>query len=125
MDWHRDDIGYHRWYGGEDTPAAGQRADVPAVTGACLMARRELFDMRPDMYPMGNYEDAHLCLSAWRNGWRVVYQPASVLVHMEGITKRALDIDFVSHNREVFIDEWRDCFLDSEEMECVRVVNVR
>jgi len=124
FDWHREDIGYHRWYGEDDRPAASQRADVPAVTGACLLARRELFDMRPDLYPMGNYEDAHLCLNAWAQGWRVVYQPAAVLVHMEAVTKRASDIDFVSHNRRAFIDDWRDAFLDEECMKVVRGVNI-
>jgi GT2 family glycosyltransferase/glycosyltransferase involved in cell wall biosynthesis len=123
FDWHREDIGYHRFYGAEDAPAANQLCEIPAVTGACLLARRELFDMRPDLYPMGNYEDAHLCLNAWEKGWRVVYQPGAELTHMEGVTKRAVDVDFVRHNRNAFVEQWRAKFLDSDAMRAVRNVN--
>ena len=123
FDWHREDIGHHRWYGQADHPAANQLQDVPAVTGACLLARRELFDMRPDLYPMGNYEDAHLCLNAWLSGWRVVYQPGATLTHIEGVTKRSSDIDFVRHNRKTFIEQWRARFLDSNSMKGARKAN--
>lgn len=123
FDWNRDDVGYHRFYGHRDTPAANQRTDIPAVTGACLLSRRELFDLMPDVYPMGNYEDAHLCFNAWRNGWRVVYQPAAELVHIEGVTKRSASTDFVRFNRAAFLGEWRSEFLDGELMATVRGVN--
>ena len=125
LDWHRPDIGYHRWYGGEDSPAASQRADVAAVTGACLMARRELFDMAPDLYPMGNYEDVHLCLNAWNNGYRVVYQPGAQLVHLEGMTKARTNIDYIKHNRDAFVSVWRAKFLDSPDMALARAANER
>ncbi|NIQ88684.1 MAG: glycosyltransferase [Deltaproteobacteria bacterium] len=124
FDWHRDDVGFHRMYGSEDLPAASQKMDVPAVTGACLMCRRELFDMAPDLYPMGNYEDVHLCFSAWHEGWRVVYQPAAVLTHIEGVSKKASDIDFVHYNKTVFIEQWRSSFLDSDFMKGAREANV-
>lgn len=123
FDWNRGDVGYHRWHGSGDYPMTGQKTDVPAVTGACLLCKRELFDLRPDLYPHGNYEDAHLCLTAWSQGKRVVYQPAAVLTHIEANTKRGTQVDYVNHNRAAFIAQWRDRFLDSEEMAVVRRVN--
>lgn len=125
FDWSRHDIGYHRLYGMVDHPSVNLVQDVPAVTGACLLCRRELFDMRPDLYPAGNYEDAHLCLSAWEKGYRVVYQPASSLIHIEAVTKKRTGIDFVSHNRKSFVDQWAAKFAGSEKMKVVRDVNAR
>ena len=123
FDWNRDDVGFHRWYGWEDHPNANQKTDVPAVTGACLLCKRELFDMRPDLYPLGNYEDAHLCFSAWEKGCRVVYQPAATLTHLEAATKKGTAVDYVNHNKAAFIAQWRDKFLDSPGMAVVRSVN--
>lgn len=110
-------------YGEADCPDASLLRKVPAVTGACLMCKREFFDMRPDLYPGGNYEDAHLCLEAWRKGYEVWYQPAARLTHIEAVTKRAIGEDYVTKNRQAFIRQWRGAFLDSEEMEEVRKTN--
>lgn len=123
IDFHRPDVAFHRWYGQEDSPAANVLGSVPAVTGACLMARRELYDMRPDLYPQGNYEDIHLCMNAWDNGYRVVYQPAACLVHVEAVTKGRTGIDYVDLNRDAFVNAWRDRFLDHEGMKGARHAN--
>lgn len=123
FDFHRKDIGFHRLYGVKDHPNANIAVKVPAVTGACLLCKREFFDMHPELYPYGNYEDAHLCLDVWRRGYEVWYQPAASLTHIEAVTKRALDIDFTSLNRKVFVEHWRTIFLDSEEMNHAREVN--
>lgn len=112
FDFHREDVGYHRWYGQGDRPEANVLCQMPAVTGACLMAKRELFDMRPDLYPGGNYEDAHLCLNARAQGYEVWYQPAAELIHVEAVTKRHTGIDYVGLNRRTFIEQWRDRYLD-------------
>lgn len=123
FDFHREDVGYHRWYGQEDRPEANTPREVPAVTGACLMAKRELFDMRPDLYPGGNYEDAHLCLNAWKEGYEVWYQPAAELVHIEAVTKRQTGLDYVIMNRRTFIEQWRAAFLDTDELRRCRESN--
>jgi GT2 family glycosyltransferase/glycosyltransferase involved in cell wall biosynthesis len=123
FDFHRKDVGYHRLYGEPDDPNANLLRTVPAVTGACLLCKREFFDMRPDLYPGGNYEDAHLCLEAWRKGYEVWYQPAARLVHLEAMTKRAMGIDYILQNRKIFVDKWRSAFLDAEEMRSAREAN--
>jgi GT2 family glycosyltransferase len=72
-------------------PPARRRRDVPAVAGACLAVRRDLylglggFD---EGYPIGNLEDVEFCLRVGRTGRRVVCDGRSVVVHVEGATKR-------------------------------------
>lgn len=60
--------------------------EVPAVTGACLMIRRTVFDEIggwDNGYLIGDFEDSDLCLAARSKGYRVVYQPAACLTHLE------------------------------------------
>jgi GT2 family glycosyltransferase/glycosyltransferase involved in cell wall biosynthesis len=63
--------------------------DALAVTGACMYVKRELLDAIGPMdagYGMG-YEDVDWCLRAWDGGWRVTYEPGSVLTHLESVTR--------------------------------------
>lgn len=61
-----------------------------AVTGACMMLRREVFDA------LGGFDesfvscgsDVEICLRVWRSGLRVVYNPFARLIHFEGETRR-------------------------------------
>ena len=58
---------------------------VDAVTGACLAIRRsdfELFGGFDESYWNG-YEDVDLCLAARAAGGTVVYEPTSVVTHLE------------------------------------------
>jgi Glycosyltransferase like family 2 len=85
----------HRGAPAEATAVLEQR-DFGAVTGACLLIRRDLlfeiggFDDGYHMY----VEDVDLCLRVWAAGHRVTYCPASVVVHLE--------------NASVTDVEWRD-----------------
>ncbi len=79
-------LSYHVFRGAPgDYPAALESRDWPAVTGACLLIRRDLFqrlggfDEDFHMY----VEDLDLCLRAWEKGFRVAYCPTSVLIHFE------------------------------------------
>jgi GT2 family glycosyltransferase/glycosyltransferase involved in cell wall biosynthesis len=59
---------------------------VPHLTGACLLARREVvedigyLDERYYMY----FEDLDWCYRATLSGWKVVYNPKARIVHFEG-----------------------------------------
>ena len=60
---------------------------VPAVTGACLMLQRELFENLggwDESYVQGDYEDSDLCLRAYQRGCQNWYLPAAELYHLEG-----------------------------------------
>ena len=83
-----DDHGlpYHvcRRMAGEAPEALVQR-DFPAVTGACLLMRRSVFEKLrgfDESYSM-YVEDVDLCLRVWEVGYRVVYCPRSVVTHFE------------------------------------------
>jgi GT2 family glycosyltransferase len=64
-----------------------------AVTGACQIMRRDVFDR------LGGYDerfrlsfsDVILCMEAWKAGWRVVYTPFARLVHHESYTRKRDD----------------------------------
>ncbi len=68
-----------------DHPAVNQRREFNAVTGACFLIRRELFDAvgRFDEGYRNSFEDVDLCLKVRDRGGRIIYQPASVLFHLE------------------------------------------
>jgi GT2 family glycosyltransferase/glycosyltransferase involved in cell wall biosynthesis len=70
-----------------DDPRYNFLRDVDYVSGASLIVRADLFRrlggfseaLRP-----AYYEDADLCFGARAEGYRVVYQPRSVVVHEDG-----------------------------------------
>jgi GT2 family glycosyltransferase len=74
--------GLHR-----DLPVANVPRPVPAVTGACLMVARELYErlggLRDD-YVRGDYEDCDLCLRLVEAGYENWYLPDAELYHLEG-----------------------------------------
>ncbi|HET7506929.1 MAG TPA: glycosyltransferase [Solirubrobacterales bacterium] len=74
--------GLHR-----DLPAANVTRQVPAVSGACLMIDRELFEELGGlrgMYVQGDYEDTDLCLRLRELGRETWYLPEVELYHLEG-----------------------------------------
>jgi GT2 family glycosyltransferase len=62
-----------------------------AVTGACLLTRREVFDevggFDEERLPV-TFSDVDLCLKMRRAGYRVVYTPFAKLYHHESGTRR-------------------------------------
>jgi GT2 family glycosyltransferase len=67
--------------------------DLLAVTGACLMTRRELFGELGGLsttFPI-NYNDVDYCLKQVERGRRVVYDPDLVMTHFES-SSRSSDV---------------------------------
>lgn len=59
---------------------------VPAVTGACLLVERSLFEQVGGLcedYVIGDFEDADLCHRIAAAGRGVVYEPRVALLHLE------------------------------------------
>jgi len=108
IDANRDDIGSHRAYGRPDGIEVSAPMETDFITGAALLCRTELFDMPEELSDTLNYEDVWLCFSAKEKGYKVVYQPASVITHFEGETKkRTPDIQGkVDAARNIFRDRW-------------------
>ncbi len=66
--------------------------DVAAVTGACLMVRRSVWDAVGGMDERLRvaYNDVDLCLRIGERGWRVIYTPRAELTHAESSSRGAL-----------------------------------
>jgi GT2 family glycosyltransferase len=74
--------GLHRTF-----PPANLARPVPAVTAACMMVDRGLYEEvggLPLHYVQGDYEDSELCLRLAEAGRRNWYLPAVELYHLEG-----------------------------------------
>jgi GT2 family glycosyltransferase/tetratricopeptide (TPR) repeat protein/SAM-dependent methyltransferase len=80
---------YHIYKGlPSESPSVNQRREYQAVTGACLLIRQPLF-MELGGFDEGfrnSFEDVDLCLKVGERGYRVVYQPRSVVYHLESQT---------------------------------------
>lgn len=63
--------------------------EVDYCSGAALMIRTDLFELIggfDTLFAPAYWEDADLCFAVRKAGYRVLYQPRSVIVHHEGIT---------------------------------------
>ncbi|SFJ57181.1 glycosyltransferase [Amycolatopsis sacchari] len=87
--------------------------DVDYCSGAALLIRRELFDRLggfDQRYAPAYYEDTDLAFAVRAAGYRTVVQPASVVVHHEGVSNGTdLSSGVKRHqelNRQVFVDKW-------------------
>jgi GT2 family glycosyltransferase len=68
-------------------PAANVTRQVPAVTAACLMIDRNLYQEMGGLrgiYVQGDYEDSDLCLRLLEAGYENWYLPEVELYHLEG-----------------------------------------
>lgn len=96
--------------------------EVDYISGAAIMIRRNLwkqiggFDER---YVPAYFEDSDLAFEVRKYGYKVVYQPRSVVVHFEGIshgTDTGSGIkSYQIKNKEKFIDKWQD-ILEKEQL---------
>jgi ADP-heptose:LPS heptosyltransferase len=101
-------------YLGEDEPGyfglARTQRNVIALTGACLMTRRDIFTR------LGGFNEAHLvvnndldyCLRARREGLVSVYTPHAQLIHYEAVSRAAMPD---TYDTAAFDSEWRELFL--------------
>jgi len=98
-----------------DTPEFNRRELVDYCSGAALAVRRDLFlelSGYERNWSPGYYEDADLCFKLRERGRRVVYVPASVVVHIENATMAesppSPDMTAVIEaNRRRFVEKWK------------------
>lgn len=82
-----------------DNPRLDQPRAMQAVTGACLMTRRDVWQTVSrvyqqagdpsggafnEIYGLGTYEDVEYCFAVRGNGYKVVFEPAAVGYHHVG-----------------------------------------
>jgi GT2 family glycosyltransferase len=94
-----------------DAPEGAFRRDVDYLSGSCLLVRRERFHRVGGFdagYGLAYHEDADLCLSLNGVGDRVVYEPASTVIHVRGASGQELDVmPLAVANRGRFEQRWR------------------
>jgi ADP-heptose:LPS heptosyltransferase/GT2 family glycosyltransferase len=84
--------------------------EVNAVTGACQLMHRRVFDR------LGGFEEAHgivnndldFCLRAWQAGLSVIYTPHTAMLHHELASRARLDD---AYDEARFTSAWRTRFL--------------
>ena len=94
-------------------PGFNLRRDVDYVSGAAILLPKAVwqdvggFD---DRYAPAYYEDTDLAMRLRNLGWRVLYEPASKVVHFEGISSgTSLESGIKAYqvvNREKFLKKW-------------------
>lgn len=96
-----------------DEPEFRYRRQVDYVSGAALMIRKQTFrdvggfDTR---YSPAYYEDVDLAFAVRQRGLQVYYEPASTVIHLEGISA-GTDLDsgmkrYQRSNQAKFVDKW-------------------
>jgi len=79
-------VGKHIYYGfPADDSSANVTRRYQALTAACLLVRRDAFETVQgfDEGYWNGYENVDLCFKLGLRGWKLIYQPASVVVHHE------------------------------------------
>jgi len=108
---------YHIYQGWRaEHPRVIQRLEMNAVTGACLMTRRNIYQTiggLDPIYTKGNFEDVQYCLQVRKLGGKVIYQPLVKLYHFSGGSNNSETARF---NEQIFrmrckdiieYDEWK------------------
>jgi GT2 family glycosyltransferase/2-polyprenyl-3-methyl-5-hydroxy-6-metoxy-1,4-benzoquinol methylase len=86
-----------------------QLREVDYCSAACLYAKRELLDAVggfDERYSPAYYEDSDLAFAARGEGFKVLYQPRSVVIHHEYGTSGQTAADRMESNRQKFVDKW-------------------
>ncbi len=87
--------------------------EVPAVTGACLMIKKSLFEK------IGGFDeeywiesqDVDLCFKVRQLGFKIIFTPLSVLYHDEGATRGLISEDARFHDSGRLRKKWIDAGL--------------
>ena len=98
-----------------DEPFVNRRRELSAVSAACMAVRKDVFNQL-DGFDEGyrnGFEDVDFCLRVKAGGYRVVYQPNSVLTHYESQTATRKDCDHDNSDR--FLKKWREVIIEDED----------
>ncbi|MDR4494361.1 MAG: glycosyltransferase [Nitrospirales bacterium] len=110
---------YHLFRGAPgDLKAANTRREYQVVTAACMLIRRDEFEAVggfDEIYQNG-FEDVDLCLKVGKRGKQIIYQPQSVLYHLEHQTPGRKDPEVERHNGKVLMERWASSIVIDEDL---------
>lgn len=111
-------------YGHGQNPAAPEYnyvKEADYISGAAILIRKDLWERIggfDERFAPAYYEDTDLAFRTRRAGYRAVYQPASTVVHFEGITNgtdtKAGEKAWQETNAKKFREKWKD-ILETEQ----------
>jgi GT2 family glycosyltransferase/glycosyltransferase involved in cell wall biosynthesis len=137
--WRRGDACHWGQDSDPDDPAFCFLRDTDYVSGAALMIERSLFQQLggfDELFAPGYYEDTDLAFKVRASGKRVVVQPASRIVHLQGAsagddTAGSGMKQYQPINQQKFFQRWKDTLIthgftgEHPEIEAERLVRKR
>ena len=111
----KDGTGWNYGRGGNpESPEFNYLKEVDYLSGACIVFKRNLWDMLngfDECFCPAYYEDTDLAFQVRKEGYKVIYQPKSLVVHMEGISHGSdIGAGIKKHqqiNLRIFWDKWQ------------------
>jgi GT2 family glycosyltransferase len=91
-----------------DHPAVNKSRRLQAVTGACLLIRRDLFEAVSgfDTMFVNGFEDVDMCLRVAERGYETHYCHESELYHLASMSEGRTKHD--SRNERIYRERWAD-----------------
>lgn len=82
--------------------------EVSAVTGACMLIRKSLFESVGgfDEKYMIEFQDIDLCLKLKQKSYKILYTPRSILYHFCSVTRGKVSKEEAINDRSLFVDKW-------------------
>lgn len=93
-------------------PLPKEPVEVEAVSGACVMIKRDVFEQIgcwDDNYFL-HCEDLDLCMRVRRQGWKVLFVPDAPVIHYHGGSSRSQPITVEWHKHKGMIRFYRKFF---------------
>jgi GT2 family glycosyltransferase len=112
--WRNGEAHHYGWGAAPDDRRFNFAREVDYCSAASLLIKKEIFERLGGFdrrFAPAYYEDIDLCFGVRGLGYKVIYQPASRLVHFEGGTAGADTTKgfkrFQITNRGKFVEKWR------------------
>ena len=89
--------------------------EVDYISGACIMIKKELWEKVggfDEIYAPAYFEDADLAFTVRQHGFKVIYQPKSIVTHFEGLSCGTNVENGIKNyqlkNRNKFSEKWNE-----------------
>lgn len=88
--------------------------EVDAISGACMLVRREALDdvgLMDEGYFL-HFEDLDWCKRFWLRGWKVMFVPDAVITHYKGGSSRSRPVRVEWHKHKGMVRYYRKFYHD-------------